>query len=262
MKRAALITGASTGIGYELVKCFARDGHDVVLVARNEAKLGEVASEIEEEFSVAARVMPADLSDAESPGRLFDALDKDGIEVDYLVNNAGFGSNGKFAEADLASQLSMIEVNVTALVHLTGLFLPKMLERGRGRVMNLASTASFQANPMMAVYGATKAFVLSFSEAVSNEIKDSAVTVTAVCPGATHTEFQSRADCHGMPFLNNPWIKVMSAKEVAQMGYRGFMNGQGVVVTGLLNFLGTQSVRFVPRSLVAEAARRMIEIPK
>lgn len=260
MERAALITGASTGIGLALAKRFAKDGHNVVLTARSAERLENAAREIEQSFQVSTKVLPADLSDPHAPRTVFDACEQENIEVQFLVNNAGFGLNGKFAQLDLGEQLDMIQLNVTALVHLTGLFLPKMLERNRGRIMNIASTAAFQPGPTMAVYYATKAFVLSFGEAVANELRGSNVTLTTVCPGPTTTGFQDRAGAHDMPMLKSPMIKVMSADEVAQIGYDAFLKGKSVVIPGIFNLLGAQSVRFMPRAVVTEAARRMTEI--
>lgn len=260
--RATLITGATAGIGYELTKCFAQDGHNLVLVARRAEKLQQIKEEMERRFSVSATIVTADLADPAAPQQIFDTTEQDAIEVEYLVNNAGFGTNGKFHENDLTQELAMIQVNVTALVHLTGLYLPKMVERGRGGVMNVASTAAFQPGPMMAVYCATKAFVLSFSEAIANEVSDAGIKVQALCPGATITEFQDRAGIHEIPLIKSPMSSVMQADEVAKQGYKAFMKGDRVTVTGLFNKLGAFSVRFMPRAVVTQAARMMMDPKK
>ena len=182
MKETALITGASSGIGLDLARLFAKDGHDVVLVARSEGKLREIAAELERDFGMTAHVIVADLAKPDAPQTLVAQLP---VDVDVLVNNAGFGVLGPFVETDLAKELEMIQVNVVALTHLTKLLLPPMVARRRGRVLNVASTAAFQPGPLMAVYYATKAYVLSFSEAIADELRDSGVTVTALCPGPT-----------------------------------------------------------------------------
>src|SRR6201986_3308991 len=186
-KMTALITGASGGIGLELARLFAADGHDLVLVARSAGKLSSLAEELAGRHNVGVRVIPADLAGAEAPGDIFDELRRDGVSVDALVNNAGVGSYGLFAETDLRTELDLLQINVVALTHLTKLFLPAMIARRRGYVMNVASTAAFQPGPLMAVYYASKAYVLSLSEALAAELKRTGVRVTALCPGPTNT---------------------------------------------------------------------------
>ena len=190
----ALVTGASSGIGLELATLLAKNRHGVVLVARGKDRLDGIARGLTEEFGVAATVLPADLADPAAPLDVFLTLAERKVAIDVLVNDAGFGVYGFFADTPLEKELAMIQVNVTALTHLTKLFLPGMLERRRGRILNVASTAAFQPGPLMAVYYATKAYVLSFSEALGNETAGSGVTVTALCPGPTLTHFQRRAD--------------------------------------------------------------------
>lgn len=252
-KHTALVTGASSGIGLDLAHLFAADGHDVVLVARSEGKLRELARELETKHRVSARVIVADLSKREAPREVFEAAGN----VDVLVNNAGYGLTGKFAETDLRTELDMIQVNVTALVHLTKLFLAPMVARGRGRILNVASTAAFQPGPLMAVYYATKAFVLSFSEATAEELRDSGVTVTALCPGPTATGFQETANMGSETLLKV--MKPVSSMDVARAGYRALMRGQRVSIPGMKNKLGVHSLRVTPRGVVTKIVRALQE---
>jgi short-subunit dehydrogenase len=249
----ALITGASSGIGFDLAHLFAADRHDVVLVARSEGKLRELAKELEAKHGIKATVIAADLAKPETPQQIFVIAPP----VDILVNNAGFGTSGKFAETDLRAELDMIQVNITALTHLTKLFLPQMLERGRGRILNVASTASFQPGPLMAVYYATKAYVLSFSEAIAEELRGTGVTVTALCPGPTATGFQQTAELGTEALLKV--MRPVSSMEVARAGYRGLMRGKRVVVPGMKNKLGVQSIRVTPRALATRVVRALQE---
>jgi short-subunit dehydrogenase len=250
----ALITGASQGIGYELAKCFAGDGHDLVLVARDPRRLENAAAEISAAFGVEARPIALDLSKAEDARRLIEQLEGSGIAIDVLVNNAGFGLYGEFASSDLQSDLEMMRLNMESLAVLTRLFLPQMLERGRGRILNVGSTAGFQPGPLMALYYASKAFVLSFSEALANELRGSGVSVCVLCPGPTRTGFQDRAGI-GALFRRG----VMSAAQVAAIGYRDFKRGKTTIIPGLRNKLLAFSVRFAPRSLVPGIVRRLQE---
>jgi short-subunit dehydrogenase len=252
----ALVTGASSGIGRELARLFAAD-HDLILVARREAELNALADELRSQFGKAVHVFPADLGDPAAPPKLFDAVAAKGLSVDVLVNNAGFGWTGPFVEADLGKMLNMVQVNVTALTHLTGLFLPGMRQRGRGRILNVASTAAFQPGPLMAVYYATKAYVLSFSEALFNELDGSGVAVTCLCPGPTKTEFGDVAGMQETNLFNGP--NVMSVQTVATAGYQATMRGKRLVVPGLLNKLLILSGRFSPRGLVLKLVRRFQE---
>lgn len=246
----ALITGASTGIGYELVKLFARDGYDLILVARTEETLQKVAAETGRPVQVIA----VDLSEPGAAYRVFEKVEKQQT-VDVLVNNAGFGSLGFFAKSDPAGQAGMLEVNVVALTLLTRLFLPGMIAQRRGRIMNVASTAAFQPGPLMAVYYATKAYVLSFSEAIRNEVRPHGITVTTLCPGPTYTEFQKRAGvAHTKLFAT-----AMTAQAVAKIGYAGLLAGRAVVVPGLLNRMSAFLTRFAPRGLAANIARKLQE---
>jgi len=257
MSKTALITGASSGIGYELAKCFARDGANLVLVARDEAKLAQIASELRSP-TVSVKVIAADLARPVAPSEILDATRAANIGVDYLVNNAGFGLGGSFAESDLQTELDMMQVNMVALVHLTRLYLPAMRLQGLGGVLNVASTAAFQPGPLMAIYYATKAFVLSFTEAIAEELRDTGVTATALCPGPTATGFQRRAKIERIRLVQSK-IGVMTAQQVAEIGYRAFLEGKVVVIPGLLNKIGAQSVRISPRALVRKVSRKLQE---
>lgn len=250
----ALITGASDGIGSELARCFARDRHDVVLVARNEEKLKSVATEIASAYGVRVSHIVQDLSAPDGARNLVDEVRKRGIAVDFLVNNAGVGTYGLFSEADLERDLRMMQLNMTSLTVLTKRFLPEMLKRRRGGILNIASTAAFQPGPLMAVYYATKAYVLSFSEALANELNGSGVTVSVVCPGPTWSGFQRSA---GMDTSRLFHRGVMKASDVAEIAYRGFMNGKTTIIPGVRNKLLALSVRFGPRKLVPMIVRLM-----
>jgi uncharacterized protein len=252
----ALVTGASGGIGEELARLFAADGHDLVLVARSGDKLARLAVELEARHGVSARVAAADLARPDSPRELFEGLRGAGVSVDALVNNAGFGSYGLFAETDLKSELDMLQVNVVALTHLTKLFLPAMLARGRGYVMNVASTAAFQPGPLMAVYYASKAYVLSFSEALSNECEGTGVRVSALCPGPTETGFVAAAGMGDSKLFDRA---VMDARTVAEAGYRGLLAGRAVVIPGFRNNLLARTVGLMPRGLVTKVVRGIQE---
>src|SRR5580704_10536671 len=217
MAKTALITGASAGLGLELAQLFAADKHDVVLVARRRDQLEALATRLAAEQGVVARVIAADLADPGAPQRIVDELRRRNIEVEFLVNNAGFGTTGPFVERDLLRELAMLQVNVASLVHLTGLLLPAMISRKSGRVLNLGSTAGFLPGPFMAVYYASKAFVNSFTEALAVELEGTGVTATVSCPGATATEFsQVAGNDQSALFKTN----VMGAGDVARDAYR------------------------------------------
>jgi hypothetical protein len=256
MPKTALITGASVGIGYELAKQFARGGYDLLLAARNEEKLAAVAEEMRR-LGVQADYLVTDLAQPEAPLVLHSQAVNRGQPIDVLVNNAGFGALGAFHQTDLPRQLDMIQVNVAALVDLTHRFLPDMLARKTGGVLNVASTASFQAGPYMAIYYATKAFVLSFTEAIAEELKGTGVTVTALCPGPTESEFRTRAKLESSPVFRSKLIPTASAESVARAGYQGFTRRKRIVVPGLMNKLGVQSTRLGPRKFTAKIAGKI-----
>ena len=252
-----LITGASGGIGYELAKLFARDHFDLVLVARSSETLNQVAADLQSQFGVTVKTVALDLAAAPAARFLFDQMQREGVAVDVLVNNAGFGGFGEFAERPEEEILGQIRLNIVALTHLTRLFLPLMLARRSGKVMNVASTAAFQPGPLMAVYYATKAYVLSFSEALANEVAGSGVVVSCFCPGATDTGFAKRAGTEDSRLFRK--LRPMNAEVVAQDGYRGLMAGRGVVISGMQNWLVAQSVRFAPRKAVTAISRWVAE---
>jgi uncharacterized protein len=256
-KECVLLTGASFGIGYEMAKLFARDRHEMVLVARSEEKLQVVAAELLELGAAEVHVLPVDLSHRDGPEKIAQAAAEKNLQIDILVNNAGFGDHGAFVRTAWKKEEAMIQVNITSLLHLTKLFLPGMIKRGHGRIVNLASTAAFQPGPFMSVYYATKAFVLSFSEALAEECKGSGVTVTAVCPGPTTSEFQVRANIQGTALISSGLLRFMDAERVARQGYRAMKQGRRVIVTGAMNRFGAWSGRHLPRPLIMAAIRRL-----
>jgi hypothetical protein len=255
--RTVLITGASGGIGYELTKLFARGGYNLVLVARSADKLNRAAAELQGKFGVGVETVALDLTEAQAARFVFDQLQREGVAVDVLVNNAGFGEYGEFAEMGEEEILGQIQLNVTVLTHLTRLFLPGMLGRRSGKIMNVASTAAFQPGPLMAVYYATKAYVLSFSEALANEVAGAGVVVSCFCPGATETDFAKRAGIEDSRLFKK--IGAMSAEAVARDGYRGLIAGRTVVISGARNWLVAESVRFAPRKVVTAISRWLAE---
>jgi uncharacterized protein len=252
----ALVTGASSGIGLELATLLARDRLDLVLVARSRERLEAIARGLTEEFGVAVTILARDLAQPETPADIARELEERGLAVDILINNAGFGVFGPFAQTPLTRELEMIAVNVAALTQLTKLLLPGMLARRRGRILNVASTAAFQPGPLMAVYYATKAYVLSFTEALANELDGSGITVTALCPGPTITGFQKQA---GVAQSRLRSILVMDAPEVARAGYEGMMRGKRLVIPGAGNRFFVEALRVTPRRLVTAIARRIQE---
>lgn len=252
LPRCAVVTGASSGIGEALARRLARDGADVVLVARDAARLERLAVELESAHRIRALPLPVDLVDPRGPARVFDEVSARNLAVDVLVNNAGFGSSGSFLELDLTNELAMIAVNCSALVDLTHRLARGMVARGGGRILNIASTAAFQAGPYMATYYASKAFVLSFSEALAHELAATGVRVTCSCPGATATGFARRAGTETSKlFLGG---NVASAGEVADQAYEAMLEGVPVVVHGALNKLGVVLQRFGPRAWARQVA--------
>jgi short-subunit dehydrogenase len=255
-RKTALITGASFGIGAEFARIFAREGYNLVLVARRADKLRQIASELEKAHGTRSLILAADLTDPGAPAYVIDQTTRADIQVDVLVNNAGFGQYGFFAQNDLEECLRQIQLNVTTLTHLTRLYLPGMIDRKDGGILNVASTAAFQPGPLMAVYFATKSYVLLLSEALANELCETGVSATCLCPGATATEFHKRANATEMRLLK---FGSMDAKTVAEDGYRAFVAGRPVVISGFKNWLLAQSVRFSPRRLVTVIARKTQE---
>lgn len=253
--KTALITGASAGIGEELAKIFAADGHNLILVARRREKLEALASKLAEAHEIKTLVVAADLAEPGAAQRVFDQVQDAGLEVDFLVNNAGFGSTGKFWELETQGEVNQIQVNVTALVHLTRLFLPQMIERGFGRVLNIASTAGFQAGPFMSTYYATKAFVVSFTEGIAFELKGSGVTATAHCPGATESEFAAvSGNSENKLFTQGG---VASTAVVAHHAYDSMNAGKALAIQGFTNALGAFLVRLSPRGVVQSMVAKL-----
>ena len=257
MKKTVLITGASSGFGEEFAKIFAQKGHDVILVARNESKLHSIANEIKNQFAVSALVMAKDLSQMGQVQAVYDELKEKEIKIDYLVNNAGFGDFGLFYEADYNKLEQMIDVNIKALTKLTHLFLQDMKRSNSGRILNVASTAAFQPGPLMAVYYATKAYVLYFSEALHNELEDTNISVTALCPGASETGFQNAADLNESKLVKGR--KLPTAKEIAEYGYTHMMKGSMTVIPGFMNKIGASASRFFPRKMALKIVRKVQE---
>lgn len=254
--RYALVTGASSGIGYELAKLFAKDGKNLVIVARSQDRLEELRTEIDDEYETTVIVLPKDLADPNSPQEIFSELEKEGIKVDVLVNNAGFGVWGKFSETDLQEELEMIQVNVTSLIHLTKLFLKGMLENKSGWILNVASLCAFTPVPLESVYCGTKANILHFSEAIANELKGTGVSVTCLCIGLAKTEFHKRARMEDTKVAKR---KMMDATTVAQAGLDDLKKGRVISIPGLQYRVWPLLVRFAPRNLITRIMRSQHE---
>ena len=256
MNKTALITGSSSGIGYEFAKIHAEKGDNLVLVSLEKSKLDDLKKELEEKNKVLVYTIGKDLSLPDAAREVYDELILQNISIDYLVNNAGLGDVGLFAESDWNKQEKMINLNITALTHFTRLFLPDMIRRGSGKILNVASTAAFQPGPTMAVYFATKAFVLSFSEAVNNEVRDKGITVTTLCHGSTESGFHAAALGAGKPVKER---LLPSSKQVAEYGYRAMMKGKSVAVHGLMNVIMITASRFIPHALLVKVVRKIQE---
>jgi short-subunit dehydrogenase len=249
----ALITGGSVGIGAALAEVFASHGHDLILVSRNREALERRGRDIQQKFRVQVTCLAEDLADPAGPRRLHEAVTERSLDVHYLVNNAGVGLYGKFATTDLATELKMIQLNVTSVVDLTKRFLPSMVQRNSGRILNVASTAAFVPGPWMSVYYATKAFLLSFSQAVDYELSSSGIRVTTLCPGPTESEFKVRAGSQRSRLFE---ASVMDAPRVARVGYDAMMKGKPVAVPGLRNKLIPVAARIVPRPMITTLSHR------
>jgi uncharacterized protein len=243
MKETTLITGASSGIGLELARQFATHGHPLVLVARVQSELDGIAAELSRDHGVDVGVMAKDLSRPDAAQEIFDTVQRDGVEIDILVNDAGLGQKGKFWETPLDKDIEILRVNIGAVTRLTKLFLKSMVARNHGRILNVASIAGFEPGPLLAVYHASKAYVLSFSEALATELEGTNVTMTALCPGPTDTDFFPKADMIETRAFQK--AKVMSPQEVAEAGYHALMRGERVVVPGMMNKTLVFSRRFM-----------------
>ncbi len=255
MKKVALITGASNGIGLELAKVHAAKGGDLVLVARNKARLDELKTELESQYKISVYTIGKDLAAPNAALDVYSEMKTKNIQVEYLINNAGFGDFGMFVETDWNKELQMINLNITSLTQFCKLFLPDMVNRKSGKIMNVASTAAFQSGPTMAVYYATKAYVLNFSEAIDNEVSDKGVTVTALCPGATESGFQAAAAMEESKLVKGK--KLPTSKEVAEYGYKAMLRGKTVAIHGMMNAFLANSVRFMPRAVIVKVTRMM-----
>jgi uncharacterized protein len=254
-KEVALITGASSGIGLEMAWEFAKNDCDLVLIARSEDKLIALSKELKTTFNIQCYVFPCDLTQTDAAKTVFDFLEKENIHVDFLINNAGVGDFGWFKDSILPKNQQMIDLNISSLVQLTHLIIPQMIARKKGRIMQVASTAAFQPGPYMAVYFATKAFVLSFSEALNNELSEYGITVTALCPGPTQSGFAAAAGNTNNGLFDS---KVPTSAEVAHYGYKALMRGKAVAIHGAKNNFLVTLVRFTPRNLVVKIARKMM----
>ncbi len=250
-KKIALITGATSGIGKELAKCFAMNGYTIVIIARDEEKLKQTAKEFQQTYGADVQTIQADLSEPDASPKIFQALN--GKTIDVLVNNAGFAPYGPFVANNILTDIGAIRLNVEAVTHLTRLILPDMVNRRSGKILNIASTASFQPGPLMAVYYATKAYVLSFSEALRYELKGTGVTVTTLCPGPTDTNFQKKSEFGKSKLLK--MTGMMRADDVARFGYQAVHDGRSVAIPGFLNnvmaFFGRHSPRSIVLSIIA-----------
>ncbi|RZS92558.1 SDR family NAD(P)-dependent oxidoreductase [Aquimarina brevivitae] len=249
----ALITGASSGIGLELAIVFARHNINLVLVARSEEKLQKIKATLESEYPIAVFLIIKDLTKPDAAKEVFETTTSNEITVDYLVNNAGFGDFGKFSENDWEKEKAMIDLNIIALTQLTKLYLPSMLSHNNGKILNVASVAAFMPGPLMAIYYATKAFVLHFSEAIANELNDTNITVTALCPGATKSSFSEVANMKDSKLFKSS--NLPSSKTVAEYGYKAMMKGKTVAVHGWKNKLLLFTTRFIPRTIVTKLTR-------
>jgi short-subunit dehydrogenase len=255
-RECALVTGASSGIGLEIARTLAGRGYDLILTARNHVALDRLAAELTDRHGIAAQAVAADLGACNAATDLFERIGATGAHVDILVNNAGFATFGPFAQADPDTERDELHVNVVALTELTRLFLKGMLERGKGRVLNVASTAAFQPGPLMAVYFASKSYVLHFSEAIANEVRGSGVSVTVVCPGPTASGFQQRANLKDSKLMSG---RFMDSATVAHIAVDAMLAGRTIVIPGFRNAAFAWLVRFVPRGFVAGLVRRMQE---
>jgi uncharacterized protein len=257
-QETALITGASFGLGLEFAKLFAQDGYNLVLTARSGQVLEELAQELHHKYGIQVHVIAKDLSAPNAPKDIVDEIERLGITIDILVNNAGFGVYGPFAKTNVDKELQLLQVNIVALTQLTKLLLPGMIQRRSGKILNVSSTAAFQPGPLMAVYYASKAYVLSFSEAIAYELKGTGVTLSVLCPGPTITNFQTSANMELSKLFTRKGM-VLDAKTVATAGYKGLMSGKRLIIPGFLNKLPVFFLRFAPRSIVPAVVRKIQE---
>ena len=257
MKQTVLITGATSGFGYEFAKLFAKDASDLILVARNEDSLTSVAKELQTTYKVSVRTIAVDLSEPKAAKVIFDKLTRTKTDIDVLINNAGFGKYGDFADIMWNEHEKLVYLNIVALTHLTRLFLPGMIARRSGKILNVASTAAFQPGPHMAVYFASKSYVLSLSEALHEEVKGTGVHVTALCPGPTKTNFAKRAKTNELKLYK--YVDTMTPTEVAKKGYNALQKNKQFVIPGIKNAFFAFSTRLFPRKMVVRSSRKLME---
>lgn len=258
MKSWALITGASTGLGKDFCDLFAKDKINLVICSRGEEKLNQIANSLRQAYQIEVHVLATDLSDQQNVVTLVEFLNSKNIVLDYLVNNAGMGVYGKFSESSWQQEQQMIELNMTTVTHLMKRVIPVMLKNKKGKILNVASTAAFQPGPNMSIYFATKAYVLSLSEALNEELKNTGISITTLCPGPTETEFFKAAKMTSHKFADPRSKLMMTSKEVAEIGYKSLMNSERVVVAGILNKITAFSTRFLPRPLLAKIAQQLL----
>ncbi len=255
--KGVLVTGSSRGIGYELARLAADDGYNPVLVSRTEEDLLEAKVSLEEEFDVQGTIIPGDLSEPDTPKRIFEKIESSNYRIDLLFNNAGRGQMGEFTETDWETDREMMHLNMDSVIHLTKLFLPAMRERGEGGIINVASLAAFQPGPLMSLYHASKAFVQSFSEALAEEVKSQGITVTALSPGPVDTGFTIKGNTPP-PVESNRSIS-LDPEYVARAGYQGLKEGKRIVIPGRLTSIAPQLIRFLPRKIVAKIVKKINE---
>lgn len=253
--QTVLITGASSGIGFELAKIFANNNYNIVLIAKDKEKLLHAAHKLKKD-NVSVWFITKDLSDFKTPTEIYRELQDQRIIIDILVNNAGFATYGLFTETDLQEELNELQVNIVALTHLTKLFVRGMVKKNAGKILNVASTAAFLPGPLMAVYYASKAYVLSFSEALVNELEGTGVTVSVLCPGTTNTGFEQRAHLEQSKLFQR---RTMKASNVAQIAYDGLMQGKTIIIPGLMNRIMVEATRLAPRSIAPKVVRKLQE---
>ncbi len=251
MEGYALVTGATSGIGLEIALNFARDGINLILVARTEEKLVEIKEKIELEYGVDVLIFAKDLSKEEAPDEIYEEVLKRDLRVDYLINNAGFGTFGRLKDTDYDIEKNLVKLNVLSLLQMNKLFIPQMVERQFGYIMNVASLASFMPGPIMANYYASKAYVLSLSEAMHEELKTEGIKVSALCPGPVRTNFQERSK---MQKTDATKAFIMEAKTVADVGYLGLWRGKAVVIPGTFSKMMPALIRVLPRSVVRKVS--------
>lgn len=255
--KTALITGASSGIGRELATVFAREGYNLIITARREERLQVIKKELEKRFKCKVHLFACDLAKDNSPKKLYNFVNNIPLEINVLVNNAGIGNYGFFSESDWQRNETMIKLNITSLTHLTHLFLPGLMKQKKAYIMNVASTAAFQPGPLMSVYYASKHYVLAFSEAIANELSDSGVVVSALCPGPTASEFQEVSKMEKSKLFE--LFTVASSADVAEFGYKAMMKEKRVAVYGFLNKVGAKVTALLPQKWVTSMVRAIME---